>query len=82
MSLFLLLSILSVSARFTPSLIERYGSGAKASEYFIAKATEMVPVEMYKSSLDRTQALFLLAIADWGNGNKDRSSVCGVLIAG
>lgn len=75
MSLFLLLSILSVSARFTPCLIERYGGGANATEYFIKKATEMVPSEMYKSSLDRTQALFLLAIADWGNGNKDRSSV-------
>lgn len=65
-----------MSARFTPSLVARYGSRGKASEYFITKATEMVPVEMYKSSLDRTQALFLLAIADWGNGNKVRSSVC------
>lgn len=73
--MFLLLSILSVSARFTPCLIERYGGGAKATEYFIAKATELVPIEMYKASLDRTQAFFLLAIADWGNGNKNRSSV-------
>ncbi|KAH7409581.1 hypothetical protein BKA64DRAFT_571596 [Cadophora sp. MPI-SDFR-AT-0126] len=81
-SVFLLLSILSVSARFTPCLIERYGGGAKATEYFIAKATELVPFEMYKSSLDRTQALFLLAIADWGNGNKNRSSThMGLAIA-
>ncbi|KAG4433496.1 hypothetical protein IFR05_011034 [Cadophora sp. M221] len=79
---FLLLSILSVSARFTPCLIERYGGGAKATEYFIAKATQLVPHEMYKSSLDRTQALFLLAIADWGNGNKNRSSThMGLAIA-
>ncbi|KAH7308745.1 hypothetical protein BKA65DRAFT_559625 [Rhexocercosporidium sp. MPI-PUGE-AT-0058] len=81
-SVFLLLSILSVSARFTPCIIERYGGNAEATEYFIARATELVPHEMYKSSLDRTQALFLLSIADWGNGNKNRSSThMGLAIA-
>jgi hypothetical protein len=74
-SVFLLLSILSVSARFTPSLVQRYRGGAKATEYFITQAARLVPDEMYRPTLDRTQAFFLLAIAEWGNGDKDRCSV-------
>ncbi|KAF4840914.1 putative transcriptional regulatory protein [Colletotrichum siamense] len=30
---------------------------------------------MYRPSLDNTQAFFLLAIAEWGNGDRDRSSM-------
>lgn len=75
-SVFLLLSLLSVSARFTPSLVQRYRGGAKATEYFMSQAASLVPQEMYRPSLDRTQAFFLLGIAEWGNGDKDRSAVC------
>ena len=64
---FLLLAILSVSARFTPSLVRRHGDGAKATEVFLKRAESMVPDEMYKPTLERTQAfvrfLFLLISA-------------------
>ena len=53
---FLLLAILSVSARFTPSLVRRYGDEAKATEVFLKRAETMVPDEMYKPTLERTQA--------------------------
>lgn len=72
---FLLSCILCISARFTPSLVQRYGSSERATENFLRLARMMVPTEMYEPSLERTQAFFLLAIAEWGNGDKDRSSV-------
>lgn len=72
---FLLSSILSISARFTPSLVRRYGSSSRATENFLQIARAMAPAEMYKPSLDRAQGFFLLAISEWGNGEKERSSM-------
>lgn len=74
-SKFLLTCILSISARFTPPLVKRYGSGQHATKYFTNLASQMVPSEMYEPSLERTQGFFLLAIAEWGNGDKNRSSM-------
>lgn len=39
------------------------------------RATKLVPQEMYQPSLERTQAFFLLAVAQWGHGDKNHSSV-------
>lgn len=75
MSVFLLLSMLSVSARFTPSLIRRYGANGRAGEHFMKCAAYMVQDEMYEPTLERTQAFFLLGIAEWGKGDRNRSSV-------
>lgn len=72
---FLLSCILGISARFTPALVQKYGSSERATDNFLRLARMMVPAEMYEPSLERTQAFFLLAIAEWGNGDKDRSSV-------
>lgn len=74
-SAFLLLSILSISARFTHSLIRRYGADGKAGEHFMRCAGKLVPEEMYEPSLERAQAFFLLGIAEWGRGARHRSSV-------
>lgn len=74
-NVFLLLSILSLSGRFTPSLVRRYGSQAKATEFFLSQAAHLVPHEMYQPSLERTQAFFLLGIAEWGNGDRNRSCI-------
>lgn len=74
-STFLLSCILSVSARFTPALVRRYGSAAKATDHFLEICRTMALTEMYRPSLERTQAFFLLAISEWGNGDKDRSSM-------
>jgi len=65
-NVFYLLGILSVSARFTPSLITRYGGSLKAAEVFMDRAAGLVMEEMYTPTLDRTQGFFLLAIAEWG----------------
>ncbi|KAL1713412.1 hypothetical protein EV715DRAFT_277319 [Schizophyllum commune] len=70
---FLLLAILSVSARFTPSLVRRYGDGSKATEVFLKQAESMVPTEMYKPTLERTQAFFILSTAEWGQADNDKS---------
>lgn len=74
-SKFLIVSILSISARFTPSLVHRYGSASNATDIFMKHASRMVPEEMYEPSLERVQGFFLLAIAEWGNGDKNRSSM-------
>ncbi|GAA6014795.1 hypothetical protein JCM10207_002183 [Rhodosporidiobolus poonsookiae] len=72
-STFLLLSILTISARFVPSLVKRFGSRRAVTEAFSARAFSLVPNEMLKPSLERTQAFFLLGVSEWGNGNGQRS---------
>lgn len=72
---FLLSCILSISARFTPSLVRRYGGSARATENFVQISRALAAAEMYKPSLERTQGFFLLAISEWGNGDKERSSM-------
>ncbi|KAK1622595.1 hypothetical protein BDP81DRAFT_333920 [Colletotrichum phormii] len=72
---FLLCCILSISSRFTPILIRRFGTAAEATNHFLEQARGMVSEEMYQPSLENTQAFFLLAIAEWGNGDKERSSM-------
>jgi hypothetical protein len=72
---FLLLCILCLSARFTPCMVRRYGDAAKTTERFMTAALERVPQEMYNINLENVQALFLLSVAEWGNGDRDRSSV-------
>lgn len=67
--------MLSISARFTPSLIRRYGADGKAGEHFMKCAGQFVADEMYEPTLERTQAFFLLGVAEWGRGARNRSSV-------
>lgn len=75
--LFLLLSILSISARLSPSLTKRYGTGVKAAEFFMERAAGMVMSELYQEpTLERCQAFYLLSIAQQGNGIRNQSHVC------
>ncbi|KAL2142445.1 hypothetical protein VTI28DRAFT_1154 [Corynascus sepedonium] len=75
-SVFFLLGLLSVSARLTPALVERYGSAVRASEAFMDRASAMAQNELYKEpTLERCQAFYLLSIAQQGSGLKYRSSV-------
>lgn len=74
-STFLLLSILAVSARFTPSLVKRYGDRAKATKSFVDRAESLVTGAMYKTRLDNVQAFILLGVAEWANGDRSRSLV-------
>ncbi|GAA5823409.1 hypothetical protein JCM11251_000625 [Rhodosporidiobolus azoricus] len=72
-STFLLLSILTISARFSPSLVKRFGSRRAATAAFSARATGLVPEEMLKPSLENTQAFFLLGVSKWGGGYGQKS---------
>ncbi|KLU92072.1 hypothetical protein MAPG_11019 [Magnaporthiopsis poae ATCC 64411] len=76
-SVFLLLSILAISARFTPSLISRYGSdGIVASETFIERASAFALNELYQPpTLERCQGFYLLSIAQQGSGWKNSSYI-------
>lgn len=75
-SVFFLLSLLSVSARLTPSLVARYGSAVAAANNFMEKASSLGLSELYKEpNLVRCQAFYLLSIAQQGSGEKHRSSV-------
>lgn len=75
-SVFFLLGILSVSARLTPALVERYGSAVRASEAFMERASALAQSELYKEpTLERCQAFYLLSIAQQGSGMKHGSSV-------
>jgi hypothetical protein len=73
---FYLYSILSVSARFTPSLVRRYGGGLGATELFIELATRYGMEETFKPTIEHIQAFYLLGLAEWGSGDRNRSAVC------
>lgn len=72
---FLLSGILSVSARFTPSLVRRYGGGTNATQIFLQQASCLVQDRMFRPTLESIQGFFLISIAEWGNGDKNRSLV-------
>jgi hypothetical protein len=73
--LFFLYSILSVSARFTPSLVKRYGGGLEATKVFIDRAMICGLQCLHQPTVENTQAFFLLGLGEWGSGDKSRSSV-------
>lgn len=73
-SVFLLLGILSISSRFTPVLVDRYGSGMKAAETFMERASALALGELYEEpSLERCQAFYLLSIAQQGSRDQNKS---------
>ncbi|KAG5949963.1 hypothetical protein E4U53_005605 [Claviceps sorghi] len=75
-SLFLLMSILSISARLSHALKLRYGNGVKAAEYFMARASSIASEEVYQEpTLERCQAFFLLSIAQQSSGERNRSHI-------
>ena len=77
---FLLLSILSVSAGVTSSLVERHGSSTAAAEIFMTHATEMSVRKVYEHpSLETCQAFYLLGVAQQRSGWKNSSYVSASL---
>ncbi|BGP46923.1 hypothetical protein JCM10450v2_002775 [Rhodotorula kratochvilovae] len=72
---FLLLAMLSVSARFVSALVAKHGSPARASEVYAARAHDLVLVELADPSLERVQALYLLALHDYAHGCAFRAQV-------
>lgn len=81
-SLFLLMSILSISARLSPAFKLRYGTGVKAAEYFMERASSIAFEEVYQEpTLERCQAFYLLSIAQQGSGERNRSYVSNLTIS-
>jgi hypothetical protein len=73
---FLLLSILSISARFTAPLVARYGGGLQAVNYFMERAGNLAVNELYREpALERCQAYYLLSIAQQGSAQRTKSVV-------
>jgi hypothetical protein len=78
-SVFLLLGILSISSRFTPSLVRRHGNGMSAAERFMELGSTVALHELYKEpTLERCQGFYLLGIAQQGSGLRNKSYVRGV----
>ncbi|KAI2620544.1 hypothetical protein GGR54DRAFT_104232 [Hypoxylon sp. NC1633] len=76
MSVFLLLSIIAISARFNKGLIEAYGDGLKAATEFMHKAECLAVHELYlQPTLERCQAFYLLSIAEQGSGKSNTSYI-------
>jgi hypothetical protein len=75
-SVFLLLSILSISARFNKKIQLIYGSSQNAVDWFMKRAEELAINELYQSpTLEGCQAFLLLSIAQQGNGKSNSSYV-------
>ncbi|CEJ86381.1 hypothetical protein VHEMI04090 [[Torrubiella] hemipterigena] len=75
-NVFLVLSILSISARLSPCLRDRYGTGIHAAEFFMEKAQDVATREVYaEPTLERCQAFYLLSIAQQGSGLRNKSYI-------
>ncbi|KAM0589318.1 hypothetical protein ACHAQF_004536 [Verticillium nonalfalfae] len=75
-SIFLLLSILSISARFSLALTRRYQGEIKAADFFMERASTLALNELYSEpTLERCQAFYLLSIAQQGSGWRNRSYI-------
>lgn len=75
-NVFLLLSILGVSARLSPPLKARYGGGLKASQFFMERAQKIAEREVYAEPLlERCQAYYVLSMAQQGEGLRHDSHV-------
>lgn len=75
-SVFLLLGILSVSARFSPALAQRYHGEMEAVDFFMERASNLALNELYQEpTLERCQAFYLLSLAQQGGGMRNRSYV-------
>lgn len=75
-NVFLLLSILSISARLSPPLSRYYGGGMEAAKYFTNRASALALHEIYEEpTLERCQAFYLLSIAQQGSGDSNKSYV-------
>ncbi|KAF6815378.1 hypothetical protein CPLU01_14148 [Colletotrichum plurivorum] len=75
-SVFLVLGILSISARFSPALTERYGGEMKAVDFFMERASDLALAELYQEpTLERCQAFYLLSLAQQGSGWRNRSYI-------
>ncbi|KAF5021736.1 hypothetical protein F66182_6237 [Fusarium sp. NRRL 66182] len=74
-SVFLVVSILSISARLSPLLSTRYGSSIKAAKFFMDRAEAIARDEINKQpiTLERCQAFYLLSIAQQGSGLGNQS---------
>ncbi|GAA5823442.1 hypothetical protein JCM3770_006038 [Rhodotorula araucariae] len=75
MSPFLLLAMLAVSARFVPALVAKHGSPVRASDVYAARAHDLVLTEVVEPSVERVQALHLLALHDSAHGCAFRAKV-------
>jgi hypothetical protein len=73
-NVFLLLSIPGLSARFTPSLVSRYGGHAKATRGFVERAEKVVPDEIYKPTLKSVQAFNSIGIHRVGERGSNSKS--------
>ncbi|KAF7545641.1 hypothetical protein G7046_g9515 [Stylonectria norvegica] len=62
---FLLFGILSVSARFTPSLVRRYHGRDNATQVFLDLATSLVQHRMFSPTMNSIQGFFLMSIAEY-----------------
>lgn len=75
-SVFLLLGILSISARFSSSLAARYDGEIKAAAFFMDRANAIALKELYQEpTLERCQGFYLLSLAQQGSGMRNRSYV-------
>ncbi|RDW65910.1 fungal specific transcription factor domain-containing protein [Aspergillus mulundensis] len=66
--------------RFLPKTLfferlERTSVGQRIPPPEHLEATALVPEQMYTPSLEATQGLFLMSIAEWGKGDKHRNSM-------
>ncbi|OJJ36397.1 hypothetical protein ASPWEDRAFT_66812 [Aspergillus wentii DTO 134E9] len=70
----LLCGILSLSARFIPELVARYGSPAKACEHFATHARQNIMGHVTAAmDIHTGQTLLMLSLYDWGNGDGSRA---------
>lgn len=72
---FLLLAMLSVSARLTPSLLSYFGSIPEATNFFLSRTHAYLADGLAAPTLERVQALYILSLAESAEGNSFRAQM-------
>lgn len=72
---FLLASMLALSARLTPAVVNYFGSSSDATQFFLSRAHNLLVDELHAPWLDRIQALYLLSLAESVERNTYRARV-------
>ena len=72
---FLLASMLALSARLTPPVVNYFGSSRDATRFFLSRAHNLLVDALHAPSLERIQALYLLSFAESVERNTYRAKV-------
>ena len=69
-------TILALTARFIPELVQRHGSGTAAGDYFADPIRPILLMGADKPSLEKIHGFLFLSLHEWGSGRGATAVSC------